>query len=72
MRTNDAARLSLLPPALKDAGYESPDDYLTLWKASINGVIPTFQINGRWHYWPKDVPEIARVLRLRKRQTIAA
>lgn len=60
-------RLSQLAPQLLAEGWEPPRDYRVLWQAALNGDIPAEQVNGRWHYRPRDVPVIARALRLRRR-----
>ena len=67
MRTDDAnsdaARLSLLGPSLDAEGFERPE-HRVLWLAALNGDIPAHQVNGRWHFRPRDIPAIARALRL--------
>jgi hypothetical protein len=64
---DDAVRLSLLVPRLLSEGWEPLRDYRTLWLAALNGEFPAHQLNGRWHFRLRDIPAIARALKLRRR-----
>jgi hypothetical protein len=56
-------RLSQLPRELKRRYGRTPD-YRILWRFAIEGRFPAHQINGRWHYFEPDVPEISASLGL--------
>jgi hypothetical protein len=72
--TDDDARerLNQLRPQLQAEGYDPVGPYRDLWQQALNGVFPATQINGRWFYKPKDIPVIARALKLKKRQRVVA
>ena len=57
--------LTLLPGALRDAGFDDAPTYRATWTAAVNGTIPARRNKaGRWEWSPEDLPAIAEGLGL--------
>jgi hypothetical protein len=64
-RAHQPQRLSALPDALKQAGFDCQNlKYRRIWLGAIERRYPALQINNVWHFRPGDAPTIGSALNL--------
>ena len=53
---------------LLNAGYEFQDlSYHRIWEGAVARRYPAHQVNGRWRFFPTDLPRIAAAYSLRRK-----
>ena len=64
-----SVRLSRLLYELEQAGFQCDDlpPCRKLWQGAVERRFPAHQVNGVWHFFPKDVPKIGAAYGLRLR-----